>query len=122
MVQVEKYRNLFKRYMPVQNKVCNRYVYIRKEIGILFLGFKIRPTNGQKYGLTTVIIGVVGVLPLVAPLVVVTRPGQHFLRGGNPSSCSERGIFLKSLKETLMVHRRPFCPLALAAWDGNEGR
>ena len=51
-------------------------------------GIQTRSTNRQKYGLTTVFIGVVGVLPLVAPLIVVTRPGQHFLggEGGNPSS------------------------------------
>jgi hypothetical protein len=79
--------------MPVLNKVCNRYVCISGKIGILFLGFKIRPTNGQKYGLTTVIIGVVGVLPLVAPLVVVTRPGQHFLRGAILLLVPRRGFF-----------------------------
>ncbi len=110
--------------MPVQNKVCNSYVCISGKIGILFLGFKIRPTNGQKYGLTTVIIGVVGVLPLVAPLVVVTRPGQHFLKGkrGQSFFLFRKGDFLKSLKEPLMVHRRPLCPLALAASEDNEGK
>jgi hypothetical protein len=92
MVHVEKYRNFVLKilYMPVQNKVCNRYVYIS---GIPFLGFKIRPTNGQKYGLTTIIIGVVGVLPLVAPLVVVTRPGQHFLKGAILLLVPRRGVF-----------------------------
>jgi hypothetical protein len=92
------------------------YTYISGKSGILFLGFKIRPTNGQKYGLTTVIIGVVGVLPLVAPLVVVTRPGQHFLKGGNPSSCSEKGIFKKISEGTPDGPQTPIMPTSLGSF------
>ncbi len=92
MVQVEKYRNLFKRYMPVQNKVCNIYVYIRKDRNSLpriqnptDKWTKIWPYHCNHRGSRGT--------PSCSPPGSSYTSRAAFSKGGNPSSCSEKGIF-----------------------------